>query len=41
MEEVEGAKEVGVALDKLGEGGDVRPSKDGSATVTVESLKDA
>ncbi len=39
--EVEGTKEVDVALDKTGGGGKIRSSKDGSASVTVEMLKDA
>ncbi len=40
-EEVEGSEEIGVALDKMGDGGEVRPSNDGSLAVTVEMLKDA
>ncbi len=39
--DMEGAEEVDVALDKIGEGGKVRPSKDRSAAVTLETLKDA
>ena len=41
LEEVEGAKEVDVALDKTGGGGEARSSNDKSALVTVETLKDA
>ncbi len=41
LEEVEGAEEVDVALDKMGDGGKFRPSNNGSAAVTVETLKDA
>ncbi len=40
-EEVEDAEEVDITLEKMGEGGEVRPSKDGSAAATVETLKDA
>ncbi len=40
-EEVEGVEEVDVESDTMGDGGDVRPSNDGSVAVTVETLKDA
>ncbi len=40
-EEVEGVEEVEVALDTMGDGGEVRPSNDGSVAVMVETLKDA
>ncbi len=40
-EELKGSEEVNVALDKMGGGGEVRSSKEGSASVMVEMLKDA